>query len=75
MSQGVDGQSVRGIVLGTDSGVVAYANISINNFIKGTTSDLDGKFVIENIEKGVHEIKVSALGYKKWKKKLEISSE
>ena len=75
MSQGVDGQSVRGIVLGTDSGVVAYANISINNFIKGTTSDLDGKFVIENIEKGVYEIKVSALGYKKWKKKLEINSD
>ena len=48
------------------------ANISINNNSFGTTSDLNGKYLVDNLPTGNYEIKISYIGFKTQYKKIEI---
>lgn len=42
---------------------LAFANVIIKGTTKGTTSDFDGKFILENIEPGEYIIQFSFVGY------------
>ena len=59
-------QTVRGKIIDKDSKTpIGFATIFIQNSepIIGTSSDIDGKFRLENIELGRHTIAVTFLGY------------
>jgi outer membrane receptor for ferrienterochelin and colicin len=43
---------------------IPFANIIIKGTTKGTTTDFDGKFLIDGIEPGFIELQISVLGYK-----------
>ena len=47
------------------------ANISINNNSFGTTSDLNGKYLVDNLPTGNYEIKISYIGFKTQYKKIK----
>ena len=42
---------------------LVFANVLIKGTTKGTTTDLDGKYVIENLEPGFYTIQFSYVGY------------
>lgn len=42
---------------------LAFANIIIRGTTQGTTTDIDGKFTIDNIEPGFIQLEISFLGY------------
>lgn len=55
---------ITGKVLdGTNGSVLPDAVLKIENINKGTASDLDGKFIFENINSGELNIKASYIGY------------
>ncbi len=59
-------QNIRGSLIDTESKVpLIGANVTVmtTDPIKGTTTDLDGNFIIENIPIGRHDIEISYLGY------------
>ncbi len=43
---------------------VPFANILIDSLLRGTTSDIDGNFRIENIKPGSYNIKASFVGFR-----------
>lgn len=43
---------------------VIYASVTIGETTKGTVTDTEGNFSIENMEPGFYKIRVSAVGYK-----------
>ena len=43
---------------------LAFANILIKDTAKGTTSDFDGNYLLENLEPGKYTIVYSFVGYK-----------
>lgn len=47
----------------TNNEAIAFANVFIQNTTIGTTSDLDGKFEIKNLEPGLYNIEASFIGY------------
>ncbi len=59
-------QSIKGIVYDTDSEMpLIGANVEVISAdgMLGTATDIDGKYVIENVPLGRHTIQVSYLGY------------
>ncbi|MAC96255.1 MAG: TonB-dependent receptor [Flavobacteriales bacterium] len=59
-------QNIRGTVIDADTkSGIPFANVSILNSdpLIGTTTDLDGNFVLENIAVGRIDLKVSYIGY------------
>ncbi|MCB0482224.1 MAG: TonB-dependent receptor [Flavobacteriales bacterium] len=57
--------SVRGKLVDEISNEpLAFANLIIRGTTQGTTTDLDGKFVLGNVEPGFIQLEVSFLGYK-----------
>src|SRR5260221_8439223 len=47
----------------TNGSVLSDAVIKIETINKGTASDLDGKYIIEDLKPGEYKIKVSYIGY------------
>ncbi|MCK9411645.1 MAG: carboxypeptidase-like regulatory domain-containing protein [Prolixibacteraceae bacterium] len=43
---------------------VEFATIVIQNSVNGTNSDLDGNFLLKDIQPGFYQLKVSAIGFK-----------
>jgi len=57
--------SVKGRVFNAKNNEpVIYATVQIAETTKGTTTDQEGNFNIDNIEPGFYKIKVSAIGFK-----------
>lgn len=54
--------SVSGIVR-SDSKSVEFANLIIEGTRLGASTDLDGRFRIENVPTGTHKLKISGIGY------------
>ena len=42
---------------------LAFANVLIKGTSKGTTSDFDGKYLLENLDPGVYTVQFSFVGY------------
>ena len=57
----INAQSIKGKVVANGS-PVSFANIVLNTNKKGVSANNDGVFVIENIEKGFHDLIVSSIG-------------
>lgn len=72
------GQSNTGIIEGkitsSEGEPVAGANIAIKENQKGTSSDNNGKFIIQNIPSGKYTLIVSAVGYAEYEEQLSIQS-
>ena len=70
--------SIRGIVIDQDSKVpISFASVFVIGIspILGTTTDIDGKFRIENVPVGRYDLQVSFLGYEPTiVKELTVSS-
>ena len=69
-------QTITGKI--TDAtGIIPFANVTIKDnqykIITGTTTDDDGLFKLK-IFKGTYTIEVSYLGYKNWKKEINVSA-
>lgn len=43
---------------------ISFANVFLLNTSMGTTTDIDGNFILENIKPGVYDVEISFLGYK-----------
>lgn len=49
-----------------------FANVLIKGTTKGTTSDIDGKYIIENLSPGTYTIVYSFIGYETIERQVEI---
>lgn len=49
-----------------------FAHIFINNTTIGTTSDVDGNFLLQNVPVGIHEVIYSFIGYQSYSAKVTI---
>ena len=59
-------QNIKGTVLDKDTQqplIGATVEVTDLEITKGTVTDIDGKFVIENVPTGRHDIQASYLGY------------
>lgn len=64
--------NLTGIITDKDGLYVPGANILIIDLQKGAISDFDGKFTVLAIPTGMHQLKISYLGYKDIIKEIEI---
>lgn len=58
-----------GVLKGTvrdalNNDAISFANVFLVNTNIGTTTDIDGNFVLENVKPGVYDVEISYLGYK-----------
>ena len=73
-------QTIKGKVVHAKTGVpVEFVNVVLkeagsNTFIKGTVSDNDGAFIIQNISTGKYMLEFSSIGYKNTEKQAEVTS-
>ena len=51
---------------------VAFAAIGIKDSKVGTTSDIDGNFILNNVTAGEQELVISVLGFEKFRQKIKI---
>ncbi len=65
---------IEGKITSSEGEPVAGANIAIKENQKGTSSDNNGKFIIQNIPPGKYTLIVSAVGYAEYEKQLSIQS-
>lgn len=64
--------SIKGIVRDTQGNALSYANIAIDGTIDGTTSEEDGRFILETSEAGRIVMKVTMLGYEEYKQTINL---
>jgi thiol-disulfide isomerase/thioredoxin len=55
--------TIQGRIVNESGNPVANANVFIHNTQKGTISDINGNFLLNNIPKGQHELIISSIGY------------
>lgn len=65
-------QTISGKVENKSGKAVPFANIYLEGSGSGTTTGIDGKYILKKIEKKTSQIVVSAIGYKTYKKKISI---
>jgi len=63
---------IKGRVSTHDGKPVPNANISLKGFLKGSSSDADGRFEIKKLNDGDYELVVSFVGLKKEERKLTV---
>ncbi|NGP87711.1 TonB-dependent receptor [Fodinibius halophilus] len=71
------GQVQSGTLTGTiksNDGPVAAANVTLSEIQKGTPSDEQGRFTMNNIKTGTYTLAVSAIGYKKHTQQITIKA-
>jgi hypothetical protein len=62
---------IKGYVKGSDTkSALPYAIVLLEGTNNGTTTDIDGNYVLRNINPGKHQISVSYVGYKT--KKIDV---
>jgi hypothetical protein len=53
-----------------------FANVFVNNTTIGTTTDIDGNFVLKNVSRpSVFDLIISFVGYQSYKQKISLSDE
>lgn len=68
-------QNQTGRVKGTithDGAPIPGVNVGIENLQKGSATDDNGRFVIENIPAGTYQLQASAIGYRKVTKEIQV---
>lgn len=72
--------SIRGKVIdAADKKGVMFANVSLKNnrtneFIKGVATDENGRFVLDNLEKGEYTLHISFIGYTPYTDQISLPS-
>ena len=67
--------TVSGFIKDADSGEpLSYTNIILLNQNKGTASDINGYFIIPNVEAGSYTIKAMMIGYESGEQEILISA-
>ncbi|MAN86154.1 MAG: Fe3+-dicitrate receptor [Algoriphagus sp.] len=66
--------SVKGVVYDTEQNPVSYANVYVKGTVKGALTDAKGKFQLFDLEKGVYEVQISAVGYKTKSRVVEVDA-
>lgn len=61
-------QSIKGLVIDKDNAPVPFATVSYYNaedsaFVGGTYTEMEGDFIIENLQSGTYYLKISFTGY------------
>lgn len=64
-----------GTVVDTSDNGIAGAKVTVAEADTSTTTDEFGTFTIDNLEEGTHSVSVSAEGYSKAEKEVEITEE
>ena len=63
-SQSVPNGGIRGQVKGSDTkSPLPYAIVMVVGTNNGTTTDVDGNFILSNVNPGKQQIKISYVGY------------
>ncbi|SFO15583.1 TonB-dependent Receptor Plug Domain [Algoriphagus ornithinivorans] len=66
--------SIKGIVKDADTGeTLPFCNVFINNTTISTVTDMDGAYLLENLEPGALELSFSFLGYQAETKKVGLN--
>ena len=66
--------SASGFVRNDQNGEpISYANVYLSNSTLGAATNRDGYFVISDIPLGKYEINVSMMGYRVYKKEIDLS--
>lgn len=55
--------AIKGMVIDDMSSPLPGANIIISGTTKGTTTDFDGNFLLENLENGDYKVEISSIGF------------
>ena len=63
--------SLKGIVLDENENAVLSATVAVQGTDKGTITDFDGYYEINNLDPGTYVIRVSYIGYKAKSKKVD----
>lgn len=66
--------TIEGSIMNGDE-PVPYAKVQLLSATLGNLSDEDGKFKLENVEKGMHELKVTSVGYKEHVQQIEVDKD
>ena len=66
--------SVKGVVYDTEQNPVSYANVYVKGTVKGALTDAKGKLQLFDLEKGVYEVQISAVGYKTKSQVVEVDA-
>lgn len=67
--------TISGTITDTNGEPLIGANVQLTNTLKGTFTDLTGKFFIKNIKNGKYTIVVSYIGYVKASKKINLKKD
>lgn len=72
-----DAQTIQGRVVDAKTNeALPFANVFINNSTVGTTTELDGSFVLKNVRQpAVYEIIFSFVGYESYKLKISLTKD
>ena len=65
-------QSITGFVFSTDNQGISFSSVNVKGQSIGTASNADGFFELNDIKVGEYEFVFSAIGHKKFKKKVKI---
>lgn len=65
---------IKGQITNTKNEVIPFAHVSFEDNGKGVSADESGRFEIKSIKKGKRSIIISAIGYKKFKKEVNVNS-
>jgi Outer membrane cobalamin receptor protein len=71
---------IKGIVLEPDKSTAEYVTVVLKlpgetQNITGTTTDLDGRFLLSNVKKGSYVLEVSMIGYKTVTKNITVAND
>lgn len=68
--------NIRGFIRDVQTGeAIIGATVLIADMQKGTTTDIDGSYLLENIPAGTHELQISYIGYSDFFEDVEIRSD
>ncbi|WP_298499281.1 outer membrane beta-barrel family protein [uncultured Algibacter sp.] len=72
--------NISGVVNDINKSPIAYTNVVVLNklnldVVKGSTTNEDGFFIIENIDKGEYVIKISFLGFEDYSQEIKINQD
>lgn len=53
---------------------VPFANVGVLNTTLGAITDINGRFLIDQVPEGTHPVRVSFVGYRTWEGKVTVSA-
>jgi iron complex outermembrane receptor protein len=66
--------SITGMVFDENKQPISFVTVQIEGTTKGAISDINGKYVIENLSPGTYTVVSSYLGYKKFSKEVTVGN-